>query len=152
MHIFANTLAIGAFLLITACGSQEPETKITPDAVETTTTVASGHGHDHGNQPTISMSLPIAGVMLDIVAQGTLRPSSEYHLEMVLVDGVPGSTIRLWIGNASGTGSMKTKADRHGNNYHAHVLVPKEINEKTALWVELRTPQGSIGLNQIALQ
>jgi hypothetical protein len=98
------------------------------------------------------MSLPIAGVMLDIVAQGTLRPSSEYHLEMVLVDGVPGSTIRLWIGNASGTGSMKTKADRHGNNYHAHVLVPKEINEKTALWVELRTPQGSIGLNQIALQ
>ena len=86
MHIFAHTLAIGAFLLITACGSQEPETKITPDAVETTTTVASGHGHDHGNQPTISMSLPIAGVMLDIAAQGTLRPSSEYHLEMVLVD------------------------------------------------------------------
>jgi hypothetical protein len=47
---------------------------------------------------------------------------------------------------------MKTKADGHGDHYHAHVTVPSKINSNTALWVEIRTLKGSVGLEKIALQ
>jgi hypothetical protein len=151
-------LLLGSLLLITACGSQEPETPNTQKTIEApkapvkTTTSDTGHGHDHGEQHTISMSLSLAGVTLDITAQGTLQPNSEYHLEMALIEGAPGATGRVWIGEASGVGSMKTKADGHGDHYHGHAIVPKEINEKTALWIEVQSVTGDREIGRIALQ
>ena len=152
-------LLLGFLLFITACGSKEPETSNTQKTTEapkppaiTESDTGHGHGHEHSDQPTISMSLSLAGVTLDIDAQGSLEPNSEYHLEMVLIDGTPGATVRLWIGEKSGVGSMKTKADGHGDHYHGHAIVPKEINEKTALWIEVQSVTGDREIGRIALQ
>jgi hypothetical protein len=98
------------------------------------------------------MSLSLAGVTLDIDAQGSLQPNSEYYLEMVLSSGTLGATVRLWIGEKSDVGSMKTKADEHGDHYHAHLMVLSKVDSNTALWVEVRTLKGEVGLGKIALQ
>ncbi len=152
-------LLLGSIFLLAHCGTQEPEKPIITETPTATTkapapkqTVDSGDGRDQGNQQTISMSLSLAGVTLDIAAQGTLHPNSVYHLEMVLVAGSPGGTVRVWIGDESGKGSMKTKADGHGDHYHAHVLTPKVINEKTALWIEVQSVTGDRATGRIALQ
>ncbi len=160
MRIFTHTLIIGTVLVLTACGSEEAQettTSKTPTASTTTKTpttapAGNGHGHSHGNQPNVSMAISLAGVTLDINAQGTLAPNAEYHVEIALVAGAPGAIVRLWIGDASGKGSMKTKADGHGDHYHAHVVAPKEINNKTAMWVEVQGVSGDRETGRIALQ
>ncbi len=158
MRIFTHTLIIGTVLLLTACGNEDtqkssaPETPATTTKAPAPTPAGNGHGHSHGNQPSISIAISLAGVTLDIVAQGTLAPNAEYHVEMALIDGTPGAVVRLWIGDESGVGSMKTKADGHGDHYHAHAVVPKEINAKTAMWVEVQSVTGDRETGRIALQ
>ena len=155
MRLISNTVLLGTLLLVTACGSKEEVVntpKPAPTPPPTSTPAQSAHGHSHGNQPIISMSLSLVGVTLDINAQGTLRPNAEYHIEIALVAGTPGAVVRLWIGDESGVGSMKSKADGHGDHYHAHAIVPKEINEKTALWIEVQSVTGDRATGKIALQ
>ncbi|MBT4529890.1 MAG: hypothetical protein HOC27_01680 [Phycisphaerae bacterium] len=153
MRLFTHTLILGSMLLLASCGSAEEKAAPTPtQGMAPTTTADTGHGHNQGAQPTTSMSLSLAGVTLDIAAKGTLRPNAEYRLEMALVSGEPGAIVRVWIGDESGTGSMKTKADGHGDHYHGHALVPKEISEKTALWIEVQSVTGEREVGRIALQ
>ncbi|MAI67175.1 MAG: hypothetical protein CMJ26_04795 [Phycisphaerae bacterium] len=160
MRIFTHTLIIGTSLALTACGNDKAQDATTPEKTSVTAPaktpkpvpIDNGHGHSHGNQPTISMALSLSGVTLDINAQGTLAPNAEYHVDIGLIAGAPGAVIRLWIGDASGKGSMKTKADSHGDHYHAHVLAPKEINDKTAMWFEVQGVSGDRETGQIALQ
>ena len=149
-------LLLGTLLIIAACGSREetkPSTTTTP-VVEAPTKQppADVHRHNHGNQKTITETITLAGVTLRVAAQGTLKPNSEYHLEIALIEGIPGATVRLWIGESDGIGSMKTKADGHGDHYHAHVQSPAQINDKTALWIKVQTIKGDIGIGSIALK
>ncbi len=147
-------LLLGSLLLIASCGTQESKTP-KPSKKPTATakpTVNTGHVHTQEGQQTVSMSLSLAGITLDVNALGALAPNSEYHVEMSLIAGTPGATVRLWIGEKTGVGSMKTKADGHGDHYHAHLLAPKEINEKTAMWVEVQSVTGDREIGRIALQ
>ncbi len=110
------------------------------------------HSHSHGNQPTISESISVAGITLNIDAHGTLAPGNEYHLDIALVDGPVGAVIRLWIGNEDGTGSMKTKADAHGDHYHAHVQAPLKLSNTSALWIDVQSTDGQTGKGRIELK
>ena len=151
------TILLGTLLVVTACGGKE-ETANTakpvaaPTPPPASTPAQSAHGQIQGNMPRISMSLSLAGVTLDIVAQGTLKPMSRYRIDLALLAGAPGAVVRVWIGDESGVGSAKSKANGHGDHYHASAIVPKEINEKTALWIEVQSVTGDRESGRIALQ
>jgi membrane-bound lytic murein transglycosylase B len=131
MRIITHTLILGSVFLLTACGSEETPSAIateTPAVKETTPaptpSATPEHGRSYGNQPTISTSLSLASVTLNIVGQGTLKPMSQYRLNIALVAGTPGAIVRLWIGEESGIGSVKSKANGHVDHYHASAIVP----------------------------
>lgn len=152
MQNITYTFILGTAITLTSCSSEE--TKPVPPSPAPAPTVAapSGHGHNHGNQPIINESLTIAGVTLNIAAQGNFVPGADYHIEIALVSGTQGAVVRLWIGEEDGVGSLKTKAGSHGDHYHGHALVPIKINSKTALWVDVTGVDGQTGKGRIALK
>ena len=150
MQILTHSLILGTITLLISCGKTEESNKA-PMTAPTRATTETGHGHSHGNQPMISESLSIAGITLDINVQGSYTPGTEYHIEMALVNGKQGATVRLWIGDETGVGSMKTKADSHGDHYHAHVLAPIKLGFQTALWIEVQATDGQTGKGRIEL-
>jgi len=152
MQNITYTFILGTAITLTSCSSEE--TKPVPPSPAPAPTVAapSGHGHNHGNQPIINESLTIAGVTLNIAAQGNFVPGADYHIEIALVSGTQGAVVRLWIGEEDGVGSLKTKAGSHGDHYHGHALVPIKVNSKTALWVDVTGVDGQKGKGRIALK
>jgi hypothetical protein len=159
MQNITYTFILGTAITLTSCSSEEAK-PVPPSPIPAPTVVAppppvqapSGHGHNHGNQPIINESLTIAGVTLNIAAQGNFVPGADYHIEIALVSGTQGAVVRLWIGEEDGVGSLKTKADSHGDHYHGHALVPIKINSKTALWVDVTGVDGQTGKGRIALK
>ena len=165
MRTFTHSLLLGTLLLMTACGeptspeeptkptaAEKPAVKAPTPAPTATPAATAAHGHSNGIQPTISTSLSLANVTLNIAGQGTLKPMSQYRFNIGLVAGTPGAIVRLWIGEESGVGSVKSKANGHGDHYHASAIVPKEVNEKTALWIEVQSVTGERETARIALQ
>ena len=159
MQNITYTFILGTAITLTSCSSEEAK-PVPPSPIPAPTVVAppppvqapSGHGHNHGNQPIINESLTIAGVTLNIAAQGNFAPGADYHIEIALVSGTQGAVVRLWIGEEDGVGSLKTKAGSHGDHYHGHALVPIKINSKTALWVDVTGVDGQTGKGRIALK
>jgi hypothetical protein len=159
MQNITYTFILGTAITLTSCSSEEAK-PVPPSPIPAPTVVAppppvqapSGHGHNHGNQPIINESLTIAGVTLNIAAQGNFVPGADYHIEIALVSGTQGAVVRLWIGEEDGVGSLKTKAGSHGDHYHGHALVPIKINSKTALWVDVTGVDGQTGKGRIALK
>ncbi len=143
-------LLLGSLLLIASCGTKESETPKTSEVPKPT--VKAPVDSSNTIPEVVSISLSLAGVTLDVKAHGTVTPNAEYRIEIALISGTPGATVRLWIGDKSGVGSMKTKAVGHGDHYHARVLAPKEINEKTAIWIEVVSVTGDREIGHIALQ
>ena len=59
-----------------------------------------------------------------------------------LAGGEKPAAVRLWIGNESGDGALKTKADAHDDHYHAHVEAPTTLADDIAMWVEVEDANG----------
>jgi len=159
MQFITHTLILGTVALLVACGGSKEETTNIPAPTETAPATAPKSlsvvdpDHDQGNQPAVSESISIAGITLHINAQGKLVPNAKYRIEMALVSGEQSATVRIWIGDESGVGSMKMKAGGHGDHYHVpDIAVPKEVNSKTALWIEVQSASGEKELGKIALQ
>ena len=149
-------ILLATLSLLISCNETEQKqpNEFTKPAPAASTDTAHSHGHSHspGNQPTISESISVAGITLNIDAHGTLAPGNEYHLDIALVHGSEGAVIRLWIGNEDGTGSMKTKADAHGDHYHAHVQAPLKLSNTSALWIDVQSTDGQTGKGRIELK
>ena len=162
MQNITYTFILGTAITLTSCSSEETKpvppspapapTVVAPTVAAPPVQAPSGHGHNHGNQPIINESLTIAGVTLNIAAQGNFVPGADYHIEIALVSGTQGAVVRLWIGEEDGVGSLKTKADSHGDHYHGHALVPIKVTSKTALWVDVTGVDGQTGKGRIALK
>ena len=52
--------------------------------------------------------------------------------------------IRLWVGDESGRGAMKARAEKEGaTHYHAHVAIGGEFRADHQLWVEVESADGT---------
>ncbi|MCP4758404.1 MAG: hypothetical protein GY894_08655 [Planctomycetes bacterium] len=96
-------------------------------------------------------SVALFGATLEVSIKGTLKAGGELHVEITQTAGAPLETLRVWIGAASGVGSIKTKADAHDGYFHAHVAVPSPLDPEAVFWLETRTAKGSIGLTSLPL-
>ena len=96
--------------------------------------------------------ISLAGVTLKVHTKGIMEPGAQYQMSFGLVDSEPGAIIRLWIGNESREGSLVFKAHSHGDHYHGAAEVPDEVNEQTALWLEVQSVSGEKETGSIPLQ
>ena len=109
-------------------------------------------GHDHGSEASITGEAMAAGTTIAFAMSGEMKPNAELHVELEQIGGPAIAAVRLWAGAKSGVGSMKTKADATGSDgkhYHAHVAVPAEVTEDTALHIEVETKDGKTGVISI---
>lgn len=105
---------------------------------------AKEHGHGHGGTRQDLGTTEAAGLKLTATQLGKLEPGSEAIFEIgVPKDAKPPKAVRIWVGIASAEGSAKAKAEFDGEDYEAHVEVPKPLPPTARLWVEIQPESGS---------
>ena len=97
-------------------------------------------------------TVTLAGVTLNITIQGSLAPNAVLDVSLVQTAGRPATAFRVWIGDESGVGSIKTKTHSHGNSSHVHARAPATLPANCAVWIEVQNAEGeresgSVGLD-----
>ena len=155
---FAATLV--ACLGVLSCGEKPKEA---PDSAAAPAVV--GHDHGDGSQAQqgppldahdgVSRSLgtvELAGATLEISVSGDIAPNSELHVDVIQTAGPTLDAIRLWVGDKSGVGSLKSKADAHDRHFHGHVEAPLTLSMDSALWIEAQDATGERSLSSVPLR
>ncbi len=96
--------------------------------------------HDHGDSASLG-PIEVGGATLEISMSGTVHPGEEVHLDIVQTAGSKPVALRFWIGEETGAGSLKSKADTHDSHFHGHVEAPSSL-EGASLWIEVEGPDG----------
>jgi hypothetical protein len=163
-HRLSAISALVACFGVLGCGEQPKEAT----GAAATPAVA---GHDHGDGshshsqaqegPQLGAhggvsrslgSIEIAGATLEISASGDIAPNAELHVDVNQTAGPPLAAIRLWIGEESGVGSLKSKADANDGHFHGHVEAPLTLSMDSALWVEAEDADGKRSSSSVSLR
>jgi hypothetical protein len=100
------------------------------------------HDHMHEGEPRELGAVTVGGAELQVTLIGDVEPNREIHVDIIQTGGEKPAAVRLWVGDASGRGSLKSKADGHDNHFHGHAEVPATVDESTELWIEVETTAG----------
>ncbi len=107
-------------------------------------TEAKAHGHGHEGARQELGTTESAGLKLTATQVGKLEPGKEGIFEVgIPKDAKAPKAVRLWIGNASGEGSAKAKAENDGEDFEAHVEIPATLAPDAKLWVEIQPETGN---------
>lgn len=98
-------------------------------------------GHGHGDELHELGSVTVNGSTLSVTV-GHIEAGSEVDVELARTAGTVPAEIRVWVGPESGIGSMKVKADAHGDHFHAHVELPEELSADAQLWIQVASAAG----------
>ena len=151
--IAAGTIAV--IVSIAGCAQESSnsasdtnDTTTTADATPTTTSdggtsTPTNPGHSSGGGTTTSGTITVSGAPLTVSMAGTMKPDAQMHVDIVQTAGPDLAVLRLWIGTASGAGSLKAKAHSHGRRAHVHVEVPATLAPDAALWFEAEDGSGA---------
>lgn len=107
--------------------------------------------HEHAGETHELGSVAAAGATLGVTITGEVEPGAELHVELELSSGPAPGTIRLWVGLESGVGSLKAKADRHGEHFDGHVEVPEELAANAKLWIQVEPSTGAAEVRGVDL-
>lgn len=99
-------------------------------------------GHMHEGEEHHLGTIMVGGAELEVTMIGEAEPNAEVHIDIVQTGGERPAAVRLWIGDSTGRGSLKSKADGHDNHFHGHTEAPAEITAETELWIEVETASG----------
>ena len=161
ISVLCAAFAAGSLLLVACEKKADPAT---PKPTGTTAADTHGHEHadgaehvdgdkhpagdhdDHEHGEEVNLGSQVSGEFTFTAAHdGPITEGAEVPVDFAITKMPAGTTIssvRVWIGNATGTGSMKAKAELEGDGYHAHVEVPKPIPTDARVWVEVETSTG----------
>ncbi|MBL8754394.1 MAG: hypothetical protein JNK15_13915 [Planctomycetes bacterium] len=122
-------------LLLPACGSKG-STTIVPANNNTAQPPVDDHGH--GPQQSLG-NLTVGAHTFEVVQAGAVQAGEEAVLYLKFPAGKPlPTTVRAWIGVASGEGSMKGKLTKDGESQlHGHCDAPAKLPEGSKVWVEI---------------
>jgi hypothetical protein len=93
------------------------------------------------DQPYVN-TVTLAGITLQVTVRGAIAPNSKLDINLVQTTGGHAAAIRLWVGDESGIGSLKTKTHSHGAESHAEIRSPATLPANSAVWIEVQTPSG----------
>mgnify|MGYP006439672225 FL=1 len=97
-------------------------------------------------------TVTVAGGTFAVSMTGEITPSTELHFDITQTFGPPINTLRLWIGDKSATGSLKSKSTSDDGHFHAHVEAHITLSMDSALWIEANTSSGDREAATIKLQ
>ena len=84
----------------------------------------------------------MSGLKLVATMDEPVKPGGEGAFDVVITGGKP-KAVRFWIGNESGAGSVKAKAEEETtDNWHTHAEVPDPLPPGSKFWVEVEPPTG----------
>lgn len=92
-----------------------------------------------------------AGSTLSVTVTGDAEPGSELHVELEPSGGADPAGLRLWVGLESAVGSLKAKANSHGEHFDAHVEVPASLAEGAKLWLQVEAASGETETTSLKL-
>ena len=98
--------------------------------------------HAHEGETHELGSVTLAGTTLDVSITGVVEPGAELHVGLEPSGGASPGTIRLWVGVESGVGSLKAKANSHGDHFDGHVEVPEGLAADSKLWLQVESAAG----------
>lgn len=101
---------------------------------------SAGHAHDSARS---LGSVTIGEVVFNVSISGETKPGAEVHIDIEQTAGPTPVAVRLWIGEASGVGSLRSRADGHDNHFHGHAEVPAPLGPAAALWIEVESAAGT---------
>ncbi len=101
-------------------------------------------GHNHGTQYPLG-SINLGETTFALVLHGTIEAGQSTVLDVTITEGNAPSALRAWVGSKNGRGSVKAllEADKDGT-YHAHMEVPEELAQESAIWLSATTDEGTI--------
>ena len=108
------------------------------------------HGHD-GEESALG-SVTVGTSVFEVTVGGEIAPEASLHVDIVHTTGPQPRTIRAWIGEESGVGSLKAKGDSDDGRFHVHVEVPAEMTDSMAFWVEFDNADGKRHLGSVPLK
>jgi len=146
-------LALAWALVLTACSAGEDEGS-PPAAGGEASSPAKGHagssaeagasGHSHEGEPHALGTADAGGVEVFVTRIGDLTPGGETLFELEIEDDPGIVAVRIWVGDESGRGSLKSLAGRDGpGRYHAHVELDDTLPEGSRVWIEVETEEGT---------
>lgn len=137
------TAAIAALL---ACG--------TPLAAADGHAGHSHAGHSHGPVEAVG-TVDISVYKIAVSASGEIAAGKQWHVELRLNPDQPvPKAIRLWVGNESGRGSVRAKAEAEKDakgEYSAHVEVPSPLPADGKLWIAIEPENGQAAKGALPL-
>ncbi len=164
----ASSLAFAVSLAMPGCGEPSSPTSGERHSADDGHDHAEGEqsdhqGHDHaeGEQEehvdnshggiTSLGKITIAGTTLAVSASDDIITSSEIDLDIDVEAGPIPAAVRCWIGDESGTGALKSKADGHGDHFHGQIEVPASL-AGARLWIEVESASGERSLGSMTLK
>lgn len=114
-----------------------------PAAVRLAADDHSDHKHEDKGQTKELGSKEVAGYTVKVIQESAVKPGEEAAFA-VIPSGQKDKpkAIRAWVGVQDAEGSVKGKAVEEGEEWHAHVEVPKPIPAGSQFWIEIETSAG----------
>lgn len=107
-------------------------------------------GYEHGALRSLG-TVTIAGSTLAVSVSSKIEPSSQVQLDLEVQSGPIPTAIRFWIGDESGTGALKARADAHDNHFHGQTEAPATLGG-ASLWIEIETAGGERQTAPVSLE
>jgi len=145
MRIFSHLLIVGTFTSLVACSGEDSNTTAPRETKQPTKKPLVDTSSEQSNESTneTSSSVTIGGIPFRVRVIGTIAPNAALDVSIAQAGGTRPVAIRVWVGDESGVGSIKTKTHSHGSTYHAHATAPATIPADCAIWIEVQTPSGA---------
>lgn len=100
------------------------------------------HGDEHAHEGADKKySGKIGEYEIVVMQHGDITPQGQAHFDIVLSSHPTApKAIRIWIGDGSAKGSVKSRAGKGHSpgQYHALVEVPDELPKESKLWIEIQ--------------
>ena len=156
MHNTAIISAITLSLALVGCGDEqekEPQTPVAPEVISPAPAVDTSDEPVLAGVPEQVQTISIAGNTYRVTVKGLIAPNAVTDVSIVQTSRTPAAaTIRVWVGDESGVGSMKIKVHSHGARSHARPQAPSTLPENSAIWIEVQLADGTFDSGSIVIQ
>ena len=144
---YISIITLALCLSLVGCGNEGNSKDSTPQPDPAPTTPADDYSNESTPRDTEqhSTTMTFAGVTLNVTVLGSIAPNAVLDVTIVQTAGALPTAIRVYVGDASGVGSVKTKVHSHGASSHAHVRVPATLPANCSLWIEVQNADGTFG-------
>jgi len=138
-------------LSLIGCGDEPQKTPPTPEVKPPAPVVENKDESGSTGTSEHVETITLAGNTFRVTVKGSIAPSAVLDVSIVQTSGTPAAAIRVWIGDASGVGSVKTKSHSHGASSHVHAQAPAKLPANSELWIEVQNADGTSGSGSVEL-